>query len=205
MSTRSDQDPILCAQDFNPLHYLLTNTQGFLDIQTKQAFWEAAAQQVGGTVRLGSTVDRTLNTLHLEVPHRGHKVLLEESDSRPLRLSCAVKAIDGFQFSLASRDWTDSLLYLVGLGAARTGYPELDEHYATETSPPDGLKSFLHDPDQRGFLVLNRLPLLSLQPEGPLTLLVSRTLGSAEALVALTVFFTRTLDHLEACGLIQPD
>ena len=185
----------------------ITRTHGFIDISKKRYFWLDLANENKGTFRIKHTVSKDIESLILKIPYKQYIIEFTESDTRPLKINCKLKANSKFEFFVSYEDNIEKLLKLFGQQDIQVGDKTFDDKYLIQGGNSDLIKKLLMKSEIKRILLSNNVFSFNCNYDKKdetikLSSLVSRTINSKQELFELCKLFYLTIDEMEELNIL---
>jgi hypothetical protein len=107
--------------------------QTYKDVLSKKEVWKELEKLYNGSFNVTSTVSRDITTLTLEIPYKGHKLILKETDTKPLKGVIHFNLTKKIEFNIQLRDWTDWISSFFGKHVIQTNNAGFDKRYSIQS------------------------------------------------------------------------
>jgi hypothetical protein len=175
-------------------------TLGFLDISDKIVIYKKLSEVYNGILKISSTKGTGFMSYNLKIPYKTVKIILTESETKPLVLQTEFKTKNNFQINIYHEDLVDKFLKLFGKQDMVTGNKSFDDKYLINSNDSELTLNFLREPVSGQILTANLYSIMINSDNGKAELktVVSRTVGNYSEYVSLIELHQTFADRLSS-------
>ena len=123
---------------------LVIKDQAYKDVIKKIKIWQELESEFSGILTVKKTKIDRLITMVLSIPYGGHKIVVTESDTKPLKFESEFQLNTEFEFVLGPEDGIERVLKVFGKQDVIIGNREFDKKFMIQSSNPDLIKRVLY-------------------------------------------------------------
>ena len=187
----------------------VTRTEGYTNVFPKRELWEKVANEIGGSFKISHNSGCELEILRIYMEYKGVKIVISESDTRPLKFEMEFLSAKNFELSIGWEDSIDRIIKTLGKREVEIGNLEFDNHYLINTNDGKITKSFLTREITNLLLKHNvcSLSYLTDKKKGisNFASVINRTTSEKENIVELVELHQKIIDSLVVLELISSD
>lgn len=116
----------------------------YKNVLAQKTLWEDLAKSYSGDFRIKKTISKDMNTLHLEIPYKSHRVILTESDTKPFKFEIELQLNRKLEFVVGPGNGIEKFLRTFGKHFIKTGNKEFDRKYVIRTNDPQTIIRLLN-------------------------------------------------------------
>jgi len=117
-------------------HKIFIEGQEYKNVYGKKDLWKDLAEFYHGKFKIKQTVSKDINSFILEIPYKNHRIVLTESDTKPLKFEIELNLNRKFDFSIAWEDTVEKILKYFGKQDIQTGDKVFDRKYSIVSNEP---------------------------------------------------------------------
>jgi len=119
--------------------------QTFKDVLSKRDVWKELQKHYNGSLKATTTVGGDVATLTLEIHYKNYKLVLIETDTKPLKIEVDFNLTTKLEFNIYLSDWTDKISSFFGIKSIKTGEIEFDTKYGIQSKQSELTLNLLND------------------------------------------------------------
>ncbi|MDD5185404.1 MAG: hypothetical protein PHS84_09115 [Paludibacter sp.] len=123
----------MSSEKTNTFTEIYIKGQTYKDVLSRRDVWEELARIYKGSLKASTTVSGDVATLTLEIQYKNHKLVLKETDTKPLKVEVFFNLTMKYEFNIYLRDWTDKISSFFGMKSTKTGEIEFDTKYGIQS------------------------------------------------------------------------
>lgn len=127
---------------FNEIHI---KGQTYKDVLSKRDVWNELARLYNGSLKASTTISGDVATLTLEIQYKNYKLVLKETDTKPLKIEVNFNLANKYEFNIYLRDWTEKISSYIGIKSTKTGEKEFDSKYGIQSKESELTVKLLND------------------------------------------------------------
>ena len=101
----------------------------YMDMYTKKDIWQELEKILNGKFTIIHTKSNDLNSFHLDFEYNSIKIMMVETDIKPLKFEIELNLKQPFEFNISWEDNVDKLLKFLGKNEVEIGNKEFDSKY----------------------------------------------------------------------------
>lgn len=130
------------TSDFNEIYI---KGQIYKDVLSKRDAWNELERLYSGSLKVSTTKSGDVATLKLEIQYKNYKLVLKETDTKPLKIEVNFNLTNKYEFIIYLRDWTDTISSFFGIKTTKTGEIEFDTKYRIKSKKCELTVKILND------------------------------------------------------------
>ena len=119
--------------------------QTFKDVLSKRDVWKELEKHYNGSLKASTTISGDVATLTLEIHYKNYKLVLIETDTKPLKIEVDFNLTTKLEFNIYLSDWTDKISSFFGIKSIKTGEIEFDTKYGIQSKQSELTLNLLND------------------------------------------------------------
>lgn len=127
----------MSTEETNTFNEIYIKGQTYKDVLSKRDVWKELERLYNGSLKASTTISGDVATLTLEIQYKNYKLILKESDTKPLKIEVNFNLTNKYEFNIYLRDWTDKISSFFGMKFTKTGIKEFDEKYGIQSKKSD--------------------------------------------------------------------
>jgi len=151
------------TDEINVFKEIFIKGQIYKDVYSKKDLWQELADLFKGKFKIKQTISKDINSLELEIQYKNHKLLLTETDTKPLKFEIELSLNQKFEFNISWEDSVERILKLFGQQDIKTGDKEFDKKYLIQSNNPDLTSKFLNSGQLKQTILKHNIYLLNLE------------------------------------------
>ena len=185
----------------------MTNTKGYLNVIEKLEIFKEISLYFKGEFSISHNSGNELNTLRISIPYKKWKIVITESDTKPLKFHLEFESLTDFELIIGIEDFFDKILKKIGSKEVEIGQEIFDKQYLIHTNNLLIAKEFL-DSNIRKKILENKIYSISYiskskDKKSELLTVVSRTLEKKEIYIDLVFLHQLLIDRLTDLKIIN--
>lgn len=191
----------------NAFNEIFIKGQTYKDVLSKKDAWKELEKIYNGSLKISTTTSRDVATLTLEIQYKDYKIVLIETDTKPLKIEVNLNLINKYEFNIYLRDWTDKISSFFGVSSTKTANKEFDAKYGIKSKESKLATELLNDNHITDKILENDLYLLALNYDETykthkLVTVKDRNTREIKALTELIELEFRLIDSFIAAGAL---
>ena len=118
----------------NLFYEIFIKGQVYKDVLDKKELWKIIAEKLGGKFKIKQTISRDISTLILEIPYKNQKLVLSESDTRPLKSEINIDLKTKFELSISWEGGIEKIMKIFGSQDIQIGNQKFDKKYLIQSN-----------------------------------------------------------------------
>ena len=135
----------MSTEEKNTFNEIYIKGQIYKDVISKRDVWKELERLYNGLLKSETTKSGDVATLKLEIQYKNFKLILKESDTKPLKIEVNFKLTNKYEFNIYLRDWTDKISSFFGMKSTKTGEKEFDKKYGIQSNESELTVNLLND------------------------------------------------------------
>ena len=119
--------------------------QTFKDVLSKRDVWKELEKHYNGSLKASTTISGDVATLTLEIQYKNYKLVLIETDTKPLKIEVDFNLTTKLEFNIYLSDWTDKISSFFGIKSIKTGEIEFDTKFGIQSKQSELTLNLLND------------------------------------------------------------
>ena len=119
--------------------------QTFKDVLSKRDVWKELEKHYNGSLKASTTISGDVATLTLEIHYKNYKLVLIETDTKPLKIEVDFNLTTKLEFNIYLSDWTDKISSFFGNKSIKTVEIEFDTKYGIQSKQSELTLNLLND------------------------------------------------------------
>lgn len=185
----------------------MTNTRGYLNILEKTEIFREISSYFNGEFSIRHNSGNELNGLRISIPYNKWKIIITESDTKPLKFQIDFVSSKDYELVLGIEDLFDKILKKLGLKEVEIGSEIFDKQYLIQTNNlllTQELLAF----DIQNKILENKIYSISYLSESKdkksqLLSVVSRTLEKKDSYIDLVLLHQMLIDRFSDLKIIN--
>ena len=151
------------AKKVNINEEIFIKGQIYKDVLSKKGQWKKLAQLYHGEFKITQTISKDINLFRLEIPYKNHKIVLTETDVKPLKIEIEFKLNRGFEFHISWEDSIEKVLIFFGKQDIKIHDKEFDDKYLIQSNDPKLVTDFLNYGQIKQSILFHNIYLMNLE------------------------------------------
>ncbi|MFZ4401225.1 MAG: hypothetical protein ACOYO1_14400 [Bacteroidales bacterium] len=185
----------------------MTITNGYLNIIEKTEIFKEISSYFNGEFSIIHNSGNVLNTLKITIPYNKWKIVITESDTKPLKFQVDFETQKDYELVLGIEDFLDKMLKKLGLKEIEIGREMFDKKYLIQTNNLLLTKELLAIDIQNKILENNIYSISYLSEskdkKSQLLTVVSRTLVKKDSYIDLVLLHKMLIDCFSNLKIIN--
>ena len=135
----------MSTKETNTFNEIYIKGQTYKDVLSKREVWKELERLYNGSLKASTTKSGDVATLTLEIQYKNYKLVLKESDTKPLKIEVNFNLTNKYEFNIYLRDWTDKISSFFGMKSTKTGEKEFDAKYGIQSKESELTVKILND------------------------------------------------------------
>ena len=119
--------------------------QTFKDVLSKRDVWKELEKHYNGSLKASTTISGDVATLTLEIHYKNYKLVLIETDTKPLKIEVDFNLTTKLEFNIYLSDWTDKISSFFGIKSIKIGEIEFNTKYGIQSKQSELTLNLLND------------------------------------------------------------
>jgi len=136
--------------------------QEYKDVLSKKDLWEKLSEMFNGKFQIKQTISKDINSFKLEIPYKNHKLILTETDTKPLKFEIEFKLNQKFEFNISWEDTVEKVLKRFGKQDIKIGNTDFDKKYLIQSNNPDLILRLLNYEQVKQSIIKHNIYLINL-------------------------------------------
>lgn len=151
------------TDDENIYKEILIKGQVYKDVYSKKDLWKDLAKMFDGEFKIKQTISKDINSFQLEIPYKNHKIILTETDTKPLKFEMKLKLNRKFEFNISWEDSIERIMKIFGKQDIIIGNNEFDKKYIIQSNEPELITHLLNYREVSKILLKHNIYLLTME------------------------------------------
>lgn len=195
-------------KEINMFEELVIKDQAYKDVIKKIKIWQELESEFSGILTVKKTKIDRLITMVLSIPYGGHKIVVTESDTKPLKFESEFQLNTEFEFVLGPEDGIERVLKVFGKQDVIIGNREFDKKFMIQSSNPDLIKRVLYPAQINQGILKHKLSSISLQKQrkigqSKLLMVKDRNTSSKVVISSIIALIRSIIDSMEENQIIK--
>ena len=137
----------MSTEETNTFNEIYIKGQTYKDVLSKRDVWKELERIYNGSLKASTTKSGDVATLTLEIQYKNYKLVLIETDTKPLKIEVNFNLTNKFEFefNIYLKDWTDKISSFFGIKSTKTGEIEFDTKYGIQSKESELTVKILND------------------------------------------------------------
>lgn len=136
--------------------------QEYKDVLSKKDLWEKLSEMFNGKLQIKQTISKDINSFKLEIPYKNHKLILTETDTKPLKFEIEFKLNQKFEFNISWEDTVEKVLKRFGKQDIKIGNTDFDKKYLIQSNNPELILRLLNYEQVKQSIIKHNIYLINL-------------------------------------------
>jgi len=136
--------------------------QEYKDVLSKKDLWEKLSEMFNGKFQIKQTISKDINSFKLEIPYKNHKLILTETDTKPLKFEIEFKLNQKFEFNISWEDTVEKVLKRFGKEDIKIGNTDFDKKYLIQSNNPELILRLLNYEQVKQSIIKHNIYLINL-------------------------------------------
>jgi hypothetical protein len=131
---KSSKDKNRDSEGANDFKKIFIKGQLYKDVMSKNELWQTIADMYNGEFEIKQTVSKDINIFNLTLQYSNQRILLTESDTKPLSFETELLLNSAFEFNIYWNDFFEKISKVFSKLKSSSGNVLFDKKYAFTTS-----------------------------------------------------------------------
>jgi len=118
--------------------------QIYKDVYSKKEVWKKLEQLFNGKLKIKHTINKDITSFQLDLPYKNHKLIITESDTKPLKFEIEFKLNKNFEFNISWEDTIEKILKVFGKQDIQINDKQFDKKYLIQSTDSDLITDLLN-------------------------------------------------------------
>jgi len=118
----------------NLIEELFIKGQVYKNVSEKKNIWKDIAEKLDGNFKIKQTVSKDLTSFILEIPYKNQRIILTETDTKPLKSEINLNLKENFEFSISWEGGIEKIMKIFGSQDIKIGFSEFDKKYLIQSN-----------------------------------------------------------------------